>query len=221
MKSPLKFIQSTLFTGLTIILPLLIIFTVFNWIAAFVIKILSPFTNSLINHTGVSAVEAHVIVVMSFLAVCLLLGYYTKTESGKEAYEKLELKLLMRIPGYKMVKQTLMQFVVSKKAPFSSVALVRLYNNETLMTAFITDEHINGSYTVFVPTGPNPASGNIYHVEKDQLTKVDASVEDTMRSIFGCGAGSSNVLKYKIENDQSELVHKMNADNDVDIKQAS
>ncbi len=136
-------------------------------------------------------------------------------------YEKLELKLLMRIPGYKMIKQTIMQFRGSKRTPFSSVAVVRLYNNETLMTAFITDEHDNGSYTVFVPTGPNPASGNIYHVEQDQLTKIDASVEDTMRSIFGCGAGSSTILKYKVKNDSSEVVHSMSAENGMDIKQAS
>ena len=213
--------QSTLLTGLTILLPLLIIFTVFNWIAAFIVKILRPFTNSLINHTSVSVVAAHVIVITCFLTICFLVGYYTKTQIGKEMYEKLELKLLMRIPGYKMIKQTIMQFRGSKKTPFSSVAVVRLYNNETLMTAFITDEHDNGSYTVFVPTGPNPASGNIYHVEQDQLTKLDASVEDTMRSIFGCGAGSSTILKYKVENNPSKVVHDINADNEVDIKQAS
>ena len=213
--------QSTLLTGLTILLPLLIIFTVFNWIAAFIVKILRPFTNSLINHTSVSVIVAHVIVVTCFLTICFLVGYYTKTKIGKEMYEKLELKLLMRIPGYKMIKQTIMQFRGSKRTPFSSVAVVRLYNNETLMTAFITDEHDNGSYTVFVPTGPNPASGNIYHVEQDQLTKIDASVEDTMRSIFGCGAGSSTILKYKVKNDSSEVVHSMSAENGMDIKQAS
>lgn len=221
MKDTFKFIQSTWLTGLTILLPLLIVLTVFNWIAAFIVKLLSPFTHSLINRTGVSVIAAHVIVILGFLTVCLLVGYYTNTKAGKGMYEKLELKLLMRIPGYKMVKQTLMQFGGGKKTPFSSVALVRLYNNETLMTAFITDEHDNGSYTVFVPTGPNPASGNIYHVEQDQLTKIDVSVEDTMRSIFGCGAGSSSILKYSVKNDQSEVVQDMSPDNEVDIKQAS
>lgn len=199
MKKSIKVVQSTLFAGFTILLPLLVVFTLFNWVLAFIVKILSPFTNSFVNHTGVSIITAHIIVVTGFLSTCFILGYYTKTTVGKEVYEKIELKLLIRIPGYRIIKETLKQFLGQKNTPFSSVALVRLYDNETLVTAFVTDEHENGTYTVFVPTGPNPTSGNIYHVDKTQLIKVNASVEDTMRSILGCGAGSYNVLKFNVK----------------------
>jgi hypothetical protein len=37
-------------------------------------------------------------------------------------------------------KEAVMQFPGKKKYPFSSIVLVRAYDNETMMTGFITDE---------------------------------------------------------------------------------
>lgn len=58
----------------------------------------------------------------------------------------------------------------------------------------VTDTHEDGGCTVFVPTGPNPTSGNIYHLRPENVFPVDTSVEDTMRSIISCGAGSSMLI---------------------------
>jgi uncharacterized membrane protein len=82
----------------------------------------------------------------------------------------------------------------SRPSPFSSVALARIFDNDTLVTAFVTDRHVDGSYTVFVPTGPNPTSGGIYHLKAENVFPVDVSVEDAMRSIISCGAGSSTLI---------------------------
>jgi uncharacterized membrane protein len=69
-----------------------------------------------------------------------------------------------------------------------------------LVSAFITDTHTDGTYTVFVPTGPNPTSGNIFHLKGEYVHPVDVPVEDAMRSIISCGAGSSRLIKqYKKE----------------------
>jgi uncharacterized membrane protein len=97
-------------------------------------------------------------------------------------------------PGYPTIKSVVMQFIGKEKSPFSSVALVQVFGNETLMTAFITDTHQNGRYTVFVPTGPNPTSGLIFHIPQQYVHPVNVSVEETMRSVIGCGAGSTNLL---------------------------
>jgi len=62
------------------------------------------------------------------------------------------------------------------------------------MTAFITDTHEDGSYTLFVPTGPNPTSGLIFHLAGKYVHPVDVPVQDAMRSIISCGAGSSKLI---------------------------
>ena len=117
---------------------------------------------------------------------------------GGWLFRSLESSLLNKVFGYNLIKETVTQFLSSKQSPFSSVALVNVFGNETLMTAFVTDEHEDGSYSVFVPTGPNPTSGNIYHLKKEFVHLVDISVEDAMRSIISCGAGSSKLIKAKM-----------------------
>ena len=102
---------------------------------------------------------------------------------------------MAKAPGYSLVKETVFQFLGNKKSPFSSVALAQIFGNETMVSCFVTDTHEDGSRTVFVPTGPNPTSGNIYHLEAKYVHPVDVSVEDAMRSIISCGAGSSTLLK--------------------------
>ena len=87
-----------------------------------------------------------------------------------------------------------MQFIGKKKSPFSSVALVQVFGNETLMTAFITDTHDSGRYTVFVPTGPNPTTGFVFHLPKKSVHPIRVTVEEAFRSVIGCGAGSTNII---------------------------
>ena len=63
-----------------------------------------------------------------------------------------------------------------------------------LMTAFVTDTHDTARHTVFVPTGPNPTSSLIFHVPQKYVHPAGVSVEETMRSVIGCGAGSTNLI---------------------------
>jgi uncharacterized membrane protein len=68
------------------------------------------------------------------------------------------------------------------------------------MTGFITDEHANDFYTVFVPTGPNPTNGFIFHVKAHQITEIDVSVEEAMKAIISVGAGSKNIVESYFRN---------------------
>jgi len=65
------------------------------------------------------------------------------------------------------------------------------------MTGFVTDRLDSGDITVFVPTGPNPTNGYIFHLKPDQVEEIDASTEEAMRSIIGIGVGSNKVIKSK------------------------
>ena len=59
--------------------------------------------------------------------------------------------------------------------------------------AFVKTSGIGG-VAVFVPTGPNPTSGLIFHVPRDHVHPVAVSVEEAMRSVIGCGAGSTALV---------------------------
>jgi uncharacterized membrane protein len=81
-----------------------------------------------------------------------------------------------------------------KQSPLSKVALVKPFNNETLVTAFITHEHADGSFTVFVPMSP-PTSGFVFHLKSSMVQPIDVNTEEAMKTMLGLGTGSGKLLE--------------------------
>ena len=194
MQKVKSFVKTTLLGGLVVILPATIIFVVFRWLLYTVTDWIQPLTNLILAKSNMREFLADMIVIAVIVLFCFIIGLLMKTAVARWVFHKFESRVLKIAPGYNMIKETINQFLGRKKSPFSSVALVQIFENQTLCTAFVTDEHDDGSYTVFVPTGPNPTSGQIFHLKKDFVHPVDVGVDETMRSILSCGAGSSPLI---------------------------
>lgn len=189
-----SFMKTTLLGGIVVILPITIIVAVFHWLYAKITDAIQPLTDMLVSRVSLPEFVADLLVIATIFCACFLLGLVVKTQVGRYIHEKLESRVLAIAPGYNLVRETVAQFLGRRKSPFSSVAIVRLFDSETRATAFITDEHPDGSYTVFVPTGPNPTSGQIFHLQAEHVQPLNVPVDDTMRSILSCGAGSGHLI---------------------------
>jgi len=194
MKKIKAFLKTTILGGLIVILPVLLTLLFLRWAVNIITGIIQPLTVLFVDKFHLHKAAADILVIFIVILVCFIIGLVVKTKIGKFIYRVIEKRILKVAPGYSLFKETIKQFLGQEKTPFSSVALVRVFENSTLMTGFVTDEHPDGRYTVFVPSGLNPTSGIIYHLEKEYVHLVDASVEDTMRSIISCGAGSENLI---------------------------
>jgi uncharacterized membrane protein len=126
---------------------------------------------------------------------CFVVGIVVKTRVGRFIQESLEGYILRFAPGYSIIKETVMQFLGKKKFPFSPVVLVRAFENDTLMTGFITDEHSDGLCTVFVPTGPNVTTGFVFHLSQENVYPVNVSADQAIRTVISCGVGSDRLIK--------------------------
>ncbi|MCK5013857.1 MAG: DUF502 domain-containing protein [Candidatus Omnitrophica bacterium] len=190
-----SFIMTSLIGGIIVVLPVAILAAVFGWVFSFVTNLIQPFTDLLVAKSDLREVIADLLVLAIILATCFIIGVVIRTKFGKFIYSKIEAHSLKVAPGYNLIKETVLQILGNNKTPFSSVALVQIFGNDTLVTGFVTDEHSDGGFSVFVPTGPNPTSGNIYHLEGKYVHPVNVPVEDAMRSIISCGAGSSQLIE--------------------------
>lgn len=188
------FVKTTMIGGIGVLLPIIILVLVFGWLFRFVTHNVRPLTNLIFADPEAIGLFADIISLILIITVCFIIGAVVKTKVGTYVYNSVEKLLLEKIPGYNLAKDTVAQFIGREEMPFSSVALVKPFDNDTLLTGFITDKHANGSYTVFVPTGPNPTSGNILHVAPENVFKVDVPVEHAMKSIIACGAGSNKLI---------------------------
>ena len=192
------FIITSFIGGLLVILPTAILFLALRWVFRTTAGLVSPIAEFLTLNNHVQETLADLIAVGILFVVCFMLGLSIRTRAGAIIHNIIEVNFLSAFPGYQLVKDTVSQFIGSGgKNQFSRVALVRVFDNEVLSTAFITASHTDGSYTVFIPTAPNPTSGLIMHLPASRVTPVEVSVENAMKTVIACGAGSQALFKKK------------------------
>jgi uncharacterized membrane protein len=190
-----SFLKTSLLGGVVVILPIAILVSVMLWLSNLVSGLIEPLTRILIKDSQINEYAAEFVVIILILTACFFVGVLVRTRLGGFLYRVIESRILKLAPGYSMVKETVTQVFGNKsESPFSSVALAQIFCNETQVTCFITDKHENGMYTLFVPTGPNPTSGLIYHLDEKYVHPVNIPVQDAMRSIISCGAGTAKLL---------------------------
>ena len=156
---------------------------------------LTPLVDTILQDPDPNPFYKLALYVITFTAVLLfffIIGLVVRTRLYR-FMSKAEDLYLQKIPGYKLAKETVQQFFGKNRSFFREVVLVDIFNSGALMTGFITDDQ-GEVVTVFVPTGPNPTSGNIYHLSKDRVLKTGAPVDTGMKSIISCGAGSAELF---------------------------
>ncbi len=201
MKKLNSFLRTTFFGGFLVVLPIILLILVLNWFYEFLLENIRPIINLLIQTARMSELIAAAIAVVIMLLLFFLVGLLVQTRLGKFFFEIFEERLLKKIPIYRIIKETVIQLFGGEKMIFKGVALVRPFQNETLITAFITDESDNGYITVFIPSAPAPTGGYIYHIKKEYVIKINYPVEQAMRTVLSLGAGSRDVISALRENE--------------------
>jgi len=190
-----RFLRTTLIGGVVALAPLTLIILLFRWVINLIGRTLTPLVNTILQDPDPNPFIKFAIYLLTFTAVLLfffIIGLIVRTRLSR-FMNRAEDRYLHKIPGYKLAKETVQQFFGKNRSFFKEVVLVDIYKTGTLMTGFITDDQ-GEVISVFVPTGPNPTSGNIFHLQKDQVTRTSASVEVGMKTIISCGAGSAEVF---------------------------
>ena len=190
-----NFLRTTLIGGVVALAPLTLIILLFRWVINLIGRTLTPLVDTILQDPDPNPYFKFALYVISFTAIVLfffIIGLVIRTRYFR-FLNRAEDRYLLKIPGYKLAKETVQQFFGKNRSFFKEVVLVDIFNSGVLMTGFITDDH-GDILSVFVPTGPNPTSGNIYHLQKERVVKTTASVDLGMKTIISCGAGSAEVF---------------------------
>ena len=194
-KSLRRFLRTTLIGGVVALAPLTLIILLFRWMINLIGRTLTPLVDTILQDPDPNPYFKFAIYLISVIAVLLfffIIGLIVRTRLFR-FLNRAEDRYLLKIPGYKLAKETVQQFFGKNRSFFKEVVLVDIFNSGALMTGFITDDQ-GDVISVFVPTGPNPTSGNIYHLNKDRVTRTTAPVDVGMKTIISCGAGSAEVF---------------------------
>lgn len=193
------FFKTTFFGGFLIVLPVILLIFVLDWFFNFLTDEIRPVTNILVETARLNELIASVAAILIILLVFFLVGLLVRTNLGSYLIGFLEEKILKRVPLYKIIKDTVINLFGDEKLIFKGVALVKPFGNDTMVTAFITDESLEGYTTVFIPSAPAPTGGYIYHIKNEFVVKLDYPVEQAMRTVLSLGGGSGQMLSAMIE----------------------
>ncbi|MGB0838512.1 MAG: DUF502 domain-containing protein [Chitinophagales bacterium] len=190
MKRIKHFLITTLIGGLTVILPIGIFLFLVGFLFNLFRSIIDPLTKIPIFQQLSNELLVDVVVMSAVLLLCFLLGLVVRTRIGRHLLKWIESVTISRLPLYRPIRETVLQFLGRKEIPFSKVVLINVFDTKTRMIGFVADEHEDGDYTIFVPTGPNPTNGFIFHVHPEQVQHTDIKPEDAMKTILGVGIGA-------------------------------
>lgn len=207
-KSLLSGWRTSFFTGLAVVLPVVISIGIVIWLFSTVFNFtdgLLFFLPQSLTHSdhGHGPVHWYWSIVALALAVALvtLVGKLARIYLGRKLISIAD-QALLRVPLlnkiYGTAKQVNEAFGPESKSSFKQVVLVEFPRAGNYSLGFLTGEpnqeiqskageHV---VAVFVPTTPNPTAGFLILVPEKEVTKLQMSVADGIKFIISLGAVS-------------------------------
>ena len=214
-------LKKNFYTGLLMILPIVITYYIFNWLfnLAFriinntiIIKILKRLVDFGFGEKADTFYMQMSVYIAAFLIIFLsitVLGYMTKVVFFSKIIRRV-IDILERIPIIKTVYSTSKQIIgivysdngesVYKKVVAVEFPRKGLYaigfltaDKNTALKEILPDKEI---VNVFIPTAPNPTSGFLLCLPKEEVHYLNMSVEWAFKLIVSGGYITEDVVKH-------------------------
>jgi uncharacterized membrane protein len=188
MRYAREFVTSTLVGGLLIVVPVYLAVLLLLQGMKSVAGLVRPFTALLPDGIPAEGLFSLVLV----LTICFLIGVAMRTQSGREARERMEIAFFGRLPGYDLLRSLTQRMAGDSEESAWTPALVEI--EEALVPAFIIEALDDGRFTVFVPSVPTPLAGAVYVLRPERVHILDVPFTQAIRSVSRWGSGSRDLV---------------------------
>ncbi len=223
-------IKKNFYTGLLMILPVVITYYIFNWLFNLAFRIINntiiiKILKKLVEFTFGEKADAFYIQMSVYIAAFLIiflsitiLGYMTKVVFFSKIIKR-TMDVLERIPIIKTVYSTSKQIIgivysdngesVYKKVVAVEFPRKGLYaigfltaDKNTALKEILPDKDI---VNVFVPTAPNPTSGFLLCIPKEDVYYLNMSIELAFKLIVSGGYITEDIVKHNEQKAEQKI----------------
>jgi uncharacterized membrane protein len=99
-----SFLKTSLLGGVVVILPVVILVSLFVWVFGVISGLLEPLTHLLVKDSEFNQFLAERVVIVLLLAACFFVGVMVKTRLGDFFYRFIETRILRLAPGCSMIR---------------------------------------------------------------------------------------------------------------------
>lgn len=186
MNSNMKKYISTFLAGISVILPAAITLYIIGFVFNFIDKLNGGVIYKLIGRRlpGLGFIMT--------LAIIYGAGLLAKSIIGRTYLKKLE-EIFLKIPIiqhiYSAIKGLSNSILKKDKVSFKQTVLVKFPNSEMLSVGFVTSDKTikENKIYVFVTTVPNPTTGFLILVDKDDVEYLSMPFEEAFKFILSLG----------------------------------
>ena len=187
-------------SGLLVLIPLLITLVVLNFLFVAFARMFRPVVDLIKGSPYVKELPLPVVWAVFILIIFLslyILGALVASRAGRRRVVRWQGAVLSRIPIVKTIYNVAQQATEALASPmgheFSRVVFLEWPRPGMRALGFVTGHsHALGDderslVVVYIPTVPNPTSGNLAFVSEDEVIETDLSIEDAMKVVFSGG----------------------------------
>ncbi len=196
--------------GLFVVLPFFLTANIVWIIFKIVGRSFTPFLTKILELFVPIHIPGFVVIFVSAIITILLIwfiGILASNFIGRKLFKIAE-KLLLKIPmasGIYDATKKLMRVFFMDKSTFQRVVLIEWPRKGVYSVAFMTSEAMGEVQektkeevvNVFMPTTPNPTTGFLVLVPKNDIIQLDMSVDDAMKLIISGGIVIPNNIPLK------------------------
>ncbi|WP_375324126.1 hypothetical protein [Flagellimonas sp. GZD32] len=172
--------------GLFLIIPLLLIMILLGKAWA----ILNPIVSGLVDFFGIHSIfgtaTIAIFTILAFLLLCYFGGLLLRKGFIKDWGENIQDQLFLIQPSLQMFRYKMMGDSATHKN-VSNWKPILLKEESFYGIAFITKEHENGFFSIYIPDAPKMDAGEIRFIPKAECTYLDISMKDAMQGLSSFG----------------------------------
>ena len=191
-----KFLTTTVIGGLLFLVPLVFLVFILGKAIGFMMIIAKPMADFIPIDTIGGVALANLLALVGVIVISFLAGLVARNALASDFVQKLESKVLMKIPGYTIVKGIKGEFENEAAMQLKPVALA-LGTAERI--GYEVQKLPDGRSMVFIPSVPNNWSGITQILPADQITYLDVPFMNVMELTERYGFGVDSLLDAKIE----------------------
>lgn len=187
----MKLIKTAAVGGLLVIVPIAIVLSVL----AQIFYALYSLSQNLLGELGIEVDDALIMIgiaAASLIGLCFLTGLIVQTKLGEALRDWLKKNVARRIPMYNAIASLTKRLAGLIGNQFTPVE-VDLYGSGARAIGFLIERLPDNRSAVFIPSAPVATVGNIYVVENQSVSELDASVADTLTAVSQWGVDTKRL----------------------------
>ena len=216
-----KNIRNKLLAGFLVILPVYVTFFVIKFLFRYVAGELLPiikrlFGRDLLVPEAILNPLLFAIGISITFTALYIIGLFASNFFGKQIIHFYE-RIISNTPFVKNIysssKQVISTFAASKGKAFKRVVIVEYPRPGMNVIGFATGSITNKTgiklISVFIPTTPNPTSGFLVYLSKDQVMDTNMSVEEAIKLVISGGILVPEDLDFHIPGEKVEKIENV------------